>query len=52
MQKWRKLWKYPEIWVITAVTLFTRLWMLATPNKIVFDEVYFREFAGNYLSGN
>jgi dolichyl-phosphate-mannose-protein mannosyltransferase len=52
MQKWRKLWKYPEIWVIAVVALFTRLIALATPNKIVFDEVYFREFAGNYLSGN
>lgn len=52
MYKWRRIWKYPEIWVIAVAALATRLWSLATPNEIVFDEVYFREFAGSYISGN
>lgn len=50
--KWSsRLWRYPEVWILTIAALFTRLWQLSTPNDIVFDEVYFREFASNYLSG-
>ncbi len=37
--------------MLTLAALFTRLWNLGYPNDIVFDEVYFREFASNYLSG-
>lgn len=50
---WRhRLFKYPELWVLTVVALLTRLWQIGWPSAIVFDEVYFRTFAGNYLSGN
>lgn len=51
MKWWHRLGKYPELWVLSALALLTRLWQLGTPNEIVFDEVYFREFASNYLSG-
>jgi len=46
------LFAYPEIWILTVLALFTRLWWLGTPPAIVFDEVYFRQFASDYLSGN
>ena len=48
----RRLFSYPEIWVLTIVALFTRLWQLDVPHAIVFDEVYFRQFAADYLNGH
>lgn len=46
-----KLLRYPELWVLTVVALVTRLWQFQLPPAVVFDEVYFRTFAGNYLNG-
>ena len=37
---------------MTGLALFTRLWQLGMPRSIVFDEVYFRTFASDYLSGH
>jgi dolichyl-phosphate-mannose-protein mannosyltransferase len=48
---WRKLTKYPELIIIILVALLTRFWELFTPNAVVFDEVYFKAFAGHYLDG-
>lgn len=51
--KWfRSLFRYPELWVLSAFALLTRLWQLDFPRAIVFDEVYFRQFAADYLNGN
>ncbi|MCA9335094.1 phospholipid carrier-dependent glycosyltransferase, partial [Candidatus Saccharibacteria bacterium] len=52
MQLLRKLFAYPEVWVLTFIALLTRLWYLGRPSDIVFDEVYFRQFAADYLSGH
>lgn len=52
MKWYRKLFAYPEVWVLTAAGLFTRLWQIGSPSAIVFDEVYFRQFASNYLDGH
>ncbi len=46
------LFRYPEVWILTAVAFFTRLWQLDVPRAIVFDEVYFRQFAADYLNGH
>lgn len=35
-----------------VIALITRLWQLGAPSDVVFDEVYFRQFAANYLSGH
>jgi len=51
MSRFRRLFRYPELWSLTLAAFFTRFWQLAYPNDIVFDETYFREFASNYLSG-
>lgn len=51
MKWYHRVVRYPEVWVLTALALLTRLWHLAWPHSIVFDEVYFREFPSNYLSG-
>lgn len=51
MKWYQRLFLYPEIWVLTALALLTRLWQLDVPRAIVFDEVYFRQFAADYLSG-
>jgi dolichyl-phosphate-mannose-protein mannosyltransferase len=48
----RRLFRYPEIWVLTVLALFTRLWQLNVPHAVVFDEVYFRQFAADYLNGH
>jgi len=48
----RRLFRYPEIWVLTALALLTRLWQLGVPHALVFDELYFRQFASDYLSGH
>lgn len=50
--RYRRLWRCPEVWVLTGLALLTRLWQLGVPNEIVFDEVYFRTFASNYLNGH
>lgn len=50
--RFRYIWRYPEIWVLTGLALVTRLWQLDAPRSIVFDEVYFRTFASDYLSGH
>lgn len=51
--KWfARLGRYPELWVLCGLSVVTRLWQLGLPPAIVFDEVYFRKFAADYLSGN
>lgn len=37
---------------MTILALFTRLVSLGFPNVVVFDEVYFRNFAASYLNGS
>ncbi len=44
--------RYPEIFVLTVVAILTRCWGLFTPAVVVFDEVYFKVYGGNYLSGS
>lgn len=44
--RWR-----PELVGLIAISFFTRLWNLFMPNAVVFDEVYFKAFAGHYLDG-
>lgn len=51
MKWYHRILRYPEVWVLTVLALLTRLWHLGWPHSIVFDEVYFREFPSNYLSG-
>lgn len=43
---------HPEVWVLTLAALLTRLWQLGLPPAVVFDEIYFRQFAADYLTGN
>ncbi len=52
MERFKRLFRYPELWALTLVALLTRLWQLDVPHSIVFDEVYFRQFAADYLSGH
>lgn len=52
MKRLYTLFTYPEIWILTFLALVTRLWQLASPSALVFDEVYFRQFAASYLSHN
>ncbi len=42
----------PEVWVLTALAALTRLWGLFSPAVVVFDEVYFKTYAGSYLTGS
>ena len=44
--------RYPEILVLTLLALITRLWAVLTPVSVVFDEVYFKVYAGDYLTGS
>src|SRR4249920_3172101 len=44
--------RYPELLILTAAALATRLWGLFTPAAVVFDEVYFKVYAGDYLTGS
>ena len=39
----------PELVLLVMVAAITRLWRLFTPNQVIFDEVYFKAFAGHYL---
>ena len=50
MKFFSRLVRYPEIWVLSGLALVTRLWQLGLPPAIVFDEVYFRQFAASYLT--
>ncbi|USN96490.1 MAG: phospholipid carrier-dependent glycosyltransferase [Candidatus Nomurabacteria bacterium] len=52
MKWYGKLFAYPEAWVLTVIAFVTRFWQLGQPNAVVFDEVYFRQFAANYLNGH
>ncbi len=42
----------PELIGLLALAVATRLWSLQHPGSIVFDEVYFKVFAGHYLDGH
>lgn len=42
----------PELWVLTALSALEHFWRLFTPNVVVFDELHYERFAGNYLAGN
>ena len=44
--------RYPELFILTAAALLTRLWSVFTPAAVVFDEVYFKVYAGDYLTGS
>ncbi len=44
LRRWR-----PELVILIVAAFATRLWQLFTPNAVVFDEVYFKVFAGHYL---
>jgi len=46
-----KRWR-PELILLLAGAAITRLWSLLQPNAVVFDEVYFKAFAGHYLDGH
>ncbi len=52
MKWYQRLFKYPEVWILTVAALVTRLVQLHLPPAVVFDEVYFRAFAANYLDGH
>lgn len=41
----------PEIWLLCLAAFATRFWHLFTPNVTVFDEVYFKNYAVDYLRG-
>jgi dolichyl-phosphate-mannose-protein mannosyltransferase len=40
----------PELLVLTVLSAASHFWRLFQPNAVVFDEVYFKEFAGHYLA--
>ena len=40
----------PELAVLTILSAITRFWHLSTPNAVVFDETYYKTFAGHYLA--
>jgi len=42
--------RYPELFILTGLALLTRLWDLFNPAAVVFDEVYFKVFAGDYFT--
>jgi dolichyl-phosphate-mannose-protein mannosyltransferase len=44
--------RYPELFLLTAAAILTRCWSLFTPAAVVFDEVYFKVYAGDYLTGS
>ncbi len=44
--------RYPELIILTLAALITRVWDLFTPAAVVFDEVYFKVYAGDYLTGS
>ncbi|MGH3717882.1 MAG: phospholipid carrier-dependent glycosyltransferase [Pseudonocardiaceae bacterium] len=48
---WRRRNVPPELLVLTFFAAVTRLTAITHPHAIVFDEVYFREYALHYLDG-
>jgi dolichyl-phosphate-mannose-protein mannosyltransferase len=40
----------PELLLLTVLSAVSHFWRLFQPNAVVFDEVYFKEFAGHYLA--
>jgi dolichyl-phosphate-mannose-protein mannosyltransferase len=42
----------PELLALIVAAAITRLWGLFRPDAVVFDEVYFKGFAGHYLDGH
>ncbi len=52
MFHWLKTHWRLELVILTALAALTRFWQLFTPGDTVFDEVYFKQFAGDYLSGH
>lgn len=52
MKWYQRLLQYPELWALTLTATATRLFQLQLPAAVVFDETYFRTFAGNYLDGH
>lgn len=51
MNWYKRLLRYPELWVLAVAAFVTRLVQLQVPPGVVFDETYFRTFAGHYLDG-
>ena len=43
---------YPELILLIIGSIFTRTLHLFQPNAVVFDEVYFKAFAGHYIDGH
>lgn len=41
----------PEFVILICLAFATRLWQIFQPAAVVFDEVYFKVYAGNYLTG-
>ncbi|HEX3081724.1 MAG TPA: phospholipid carrier-dependent glycosyltransferase [Candidatus Saccharimonadia bacterium] len=44
--------RHPEILILTGLAFITRLWDVLHPAAVVFDEVYFKVYAGDYLTGS
>src|SRR4051812_36375607 len=47
LKRWR-----PELIALILAAGLTRFWMVFRPNAVVFDEVYFKAFAGHYFDGH
>ncbi|MBW4061413.1 phospholipid carrier-dependent glycosyltransferase [Candidatus Saccharibacteria bacterium] len=41
---------HPELILLTLAAFITRFWFVTKPNAVVFDEVYFKVYAGDYLT--
>src|SRR5690348_3918717 len=41
----------PEALCLLALSALTHYWHLFTPRAVIFDEVYYERFAGDYLTG-
>jgi dolichyl-phosphate-mannose--protein O-mannosyl transferase len=41
----------PEFFVLLAAGLLTHLWQRFTPNGVLFDELRYEHFSGDYLDG-
>jgi dolichyl-phosphate-mannose-protein mannosyltransferase len=41
---------HPEFIILTILAFITRLWGVTNPRSVVFDEVYFKAYAGDYLT--
>jgi dolichyl-phosphate-mannose-protein mannosyltransferase len=48
--RWRDIAR-PEAWCLLALSALTHYWHLFSPRVVVFDEVYYEHFAGDYLTG-